>query len=94
MAMEATIRQQIISLLREEELEARDLSGLLSIPEKEVYPHLEHIERSLGREGGRLLIRPCQCLSCGSSSRKGTVSPSPDAARSVVPPASVPRPTG
>jgi hypothetical protein len=63
--MDATIRQQIIALLREEELEARDLSSLLAIPEKEVYPHLEHIARSLSREGGRLSIRPCRCLACG-----------------------------
>jgi hypothetical protein len=63
--MEATIRQQIIALLRQDEMEARDLSILLSIREKEVYPHLEHIERSLSREGERLRIRPCQCLTCG-----------------------------
>jgi len=63
--MDATIRQQIVNLLRKAELEAHDLSPLLSIPEKEIYPHLEHIARSLNREGGRLLIRPCQCLACG-----------------------------
>ena len=63
--MDATIRQQIIALLREEELEPLDLSALLSIPEKEVYPHMEHIARSLAREGGRLLVRPCRCLACG-----------------------------
>ena len=63
--MDATIRQQIMFLLRERELEVRDLSVLLSIPEKEVYPHLEHIARSLAREGSRLAIRPSQCLACG-----------------------------
>ncbi|HSH13531.1 MAG TPA: transcriptional regulator [Desulfurivibrionaceae bacterium] len=63
--MNATIRQQIIALLRREELEAIDLSALLSIPEKEVYPHLEHIARTLGHNVDRLRIRPCQCMACG-----------------------------
>jgi len=63
--METTIRQQIIAFLREDELDAHDLSALLSIPEKDVYPHLEHIERSLGHAKGRLRIRPSRCLVCG-----------------------------
>lgn len=60
-----TIRQAIIALLRGEELAAGELSPLLSISEKEVYPHLEHIARSLGRAGERLLVRRSQCLACG-----------------------------
>ena len=63
--MTATIRQQIVELLGREELEPLEISALLSIPEKEVYPHLDHISRSLAREGGRLLVRPCRCLACG-----------------------------
>ena len=61
----ATIRQQIIDLLMEEELNARDLSQALSIMEREVYPHLEHIARSLARQGKKLIVSPCRCLKCG-----------------------------
>jgi cobalamin biosynthesis protein CbiG len=35
-----TIRQQIIAFLEQEALDAHTLSGLVSIREKEVYPHL------------------------------------------------------
>lgn len=54
-----------MDLLREEELNARELSQALSIMEKEVYFHLEHIERSLARQGLQLVISPYTCLSCG-----------------------------
>jgi len=65
MLMKNTIRQQIINLLREDEFAARDLSVMLSISEKEIYPHLEHIERTLVRKAGHLRIRPSRCLVCG-----------------------------
>ena len=60
-----TIRRQIITLLIEEELNARELSQALSIMEKEVYTHLEHIDRSLARQGKKLIITPFMCLHCG-----------------------------
>ena len=60
-----TLRQQIIDLLSEEELSARDLSQALSIMEKEVYSHLEHIEKSLVQKGKKLIVSPCKCLCCG-----------------------------
>jgi len=65
-----TIRQQIIDLLSEEELNARDLSQALSIMEKEVYDHLEHIERTLSRQGKKLLVTPHRCLNCGYTFQK------------------------
>ena len=61
----STIRQQIIDLLLEQEMNARDISQTLSIMEKEVYPHLEHIDLTLARQNKKLLIIPCKCLSCG-----------------------------
>jgi predicted Zn-ribbon and HTH transcriptional regulator len=60
-----TIRQQIITLLTEEELSARDISQLVSIREKEVCLHLDHINRSVSSQGKVLVVTPCQCLSCG-----------------------------
>ena len=61
----ATIRQQIISLLNNDELNAIDISQLLSIREKEVYEHLEHIKRTLTAHGKKLHVRPYTCLACG-----------------------------
>lgn len=61
----STIRQQIIELLSEEELNAREISQALSIMEREVYEHLGHIERTLARQGKKLVITPYQCLNCG-----------------------------
>ncbi len=61
----ATIRQQIIALLHNEEVNALEISQLLSIREKEVYEHLEHIRRTLSSQGKRLLVRPYGCMKCG-----------------------------
>jgi hypothetical protein len=60
-----TLRQDIIRLLRESELSARDLSGLLGIPEKEVVAHMAHVARSVNARGGRLEIIPSVCRQCG-----------------------------
>ena len=63
--MMLTIRQQIIELLTDEEMDARDLSREVGIKEKEVYDHLTHIARSLAARGQNLTIRPSECLKCG-----------------------------
>ena len=60
-----TIRQLIIELLSNDELTLRDLSQALSIPEKEVVGHLDHIERSVRTQGKKLVEIPYQCISCG-----------------------------
>jgi len=60
-----TIRQKIISLLEADPLDAHDLSSALGIREKEVYPHLAHIQRSLKTRGARLAITPYHCRLCG-----------------------------
>lgn len=62
-----TLRQRMIALLREEELDALELSSLLSIREKEVYEHLPHIARSLASSGEKLIISPYVCLRCNYS---------------------------
>ena len=60
-----TIRQQIIELLADREMDAREISRELGIREKEVYEHLVHIAKSLAAKGKALLIQPSRCLSCG-----------------------------
>ena len=60
-----TIRQKIVELLSEGEMDARELSREVSIREKEVYEHLAHIAKSLEVKGKALLIQPSRCLSCG-----------------------------
>jgi hypothetical protein len=60
-----TLRQQIIALLTDGELDARELSREVGIKEKEVYEHLTHISRSLEAKGRKLYIRPSECLKCG-----------------------------
>jgi len=52
-------------ILRREPLSARDISGSLHIPEKEVYDHLEHIRRSIHGSGLLLEITPAECRACG-----------------------------
>ena len=60
-----TIRQEIIDLLSSEELTIRDLSQAVSLQEKEIVGHLGHIERSLVRQGKKLMLSPYKCLTCG-----------------------------
>jgi predicted Zn-ribbon and HTH transcriptional regulator len=60
-----TIRQEMIELLSEEEMNARELSQALGIQEKEVYEHLPHIARSVAAQGKKLIVRPFRCLVCG-----------------------------
>lgn len=65
--MDATLRKKMIELLEEEELDALELSAMLSIREKEVYEHLPHIAKSLAASGKKLIITPYRCLVCGYS---------------------------
>ena len=47
---------------RSEALTAKELSPLVGISEKEVYPHLEHIRLSFGK---RFVVSPAVCRRCG-----------------------------
>jgi hypothetical protein len=60
-----TIRQKIISLLSDEEMSAREISGEVSIPEKEVVEHLAHIARSVSSQDKKVMITPANCMACG-----------------------------
>jgi len=60
-----TIRRGIISLIEGNPLSARDISGQVSISEKEVYLHLEHIRKTVNKSGKILSVTPPQCRDCG-----------------------------
>ncbi len=60
-----TIRQEIIAELLQGPCSARDLSGSVGIPEREVYNHLEHIQKSVVSSGRRLVILSAECKKCG-----------------------------
>ncbi|HJV65147.1 MAG TPA: transcriptional regulator [Geomonas sp.] len=46
---------------------AREISGRVGIPEKEVLEHLEHIRAALH---GALVVIPAECMGCGFLFRK------------------------
>ena len=60
-----TVRHRILAALETGPLSGRDISGLVGIPEKEVYEHLEHIRTSLHRTGKQFHVRPAECAHCG-----------------------------
>ena len=60
-----TVRRQIIQLLMQEPMTALDLSRAIGLAEKEVYRHLEHVEKTIAGQGGRLKVTPCTCQACG-----------------------------
>ena len=62
-----TLRHEIVSLLTEESLTAREISEQVGIQEKEVLEHLEHVRIALH---GGLMVDPALCMGCGFSFRK------------------------
>lgn len=62
-----TLRHEILSLLGEESLSAREISERVGIQEREVLEHLEHIKIALH---GRLVTTPAFCMECDFSFTK------------------------
>jgi predicted Zn-ribbon and HTH transcriptional regulator len=60
-----TIRQKIIELLINSEMDARELSHELGLQEKEVFTHLNHVARSIRAKKKKLIMLPSRCLQCG-----------------------------
>lgn len=65
-----TIRKEILSLLLDQTLSAKDISAQVHISEKDAYEHLEHIERSTHKTGHHLTVIPAECSKCGFIFRK------------------------
>ena len=60
-----TLRKSLLEELGRGPFTARELSTRVGLGEKEVAPHLEHLERSLRGRGEQLVITPAKCLGCG-----------------------------
>jgi predicted Zn-ribbon and HTH transcriptional regulator len=60
-----TVRKNIISVLEEQPLSAKEISGAVRIPEKAVYDHLQHIQKSVRSRGLILVVSPSECKKCG-----------------------------
>ena len=61
-----TARQRMLELLEEQELSARSLAELLSIPVREVEDHLTHLVKTVRRHSDKqFLLMPSQCQDCG-----------------------------
>ena len=66
-----TVRQRIRTFLEEgAPATAREISGEVRIPEREVFGHLAHLERTLHRQGMKLVVLPAECRHCGFVFRK------------------------
>lgn len=59
-----TVREAIAAELRDGVLSAHELSARVSVEEREVAAHLQHLERSLRHAGERLVVLPPRCLKC------------------------------
>jgi len=59
-----TIRKEIVKILQNRTLSAKDISAELHILERDVYEHLAHIHRSMHKTGHHLTIIPAECLKC------------------------------
>jgi hypothetical protein len=64
-----TSRQAIKELLLEQSCSALEVSQLLSLSEKEVLDHLDHIARAPG-PGLHFQIAPAACKNCGFAFKK------------------------
>lgn len=62
---EDTIRHKIISILKGRPLSAKEISQDIGISEKEAYEHLEHIKKTVSKNGHNLAITPSECNKCG-----------------------------
>ncbi len=60
-----TVRKHIMSALQEQPLSAREISGIVSIPEKTVFNHLVHIQKTVNRGGNIFVTTPSECKKCG-----------------------------
>lgn len=60
-----TLRRQLIKRLEAGACGVRELSKELHQSEKEIYSHLEHVGRTVRREGGCFEVSPACCQPCG-----------------------------
>jgi predicted Zn-ribbon and HTH transcriptional regulator len=63
-AASRTARERIADALRTAELSAHELSQRVSVQEREVADHLQHLERSLPHAAEVLVVIPPRCIKC------------------------------
>ncbi len=56
-----TVRHEIISLLERGSFSAKEISPEVSVSEKMVYDHLDHIRH---KKGLHLVVKPAECRKC------------------------------
>jgi transcriptional regulator len=69
-ARHETVRKKISSLLEGNTFSAKDLSVEIGISEKDVYDHLEHIQKTTGKGGLSFVVIPAVCRRCHFVFRK------------------------
>ena len=62
---QVSVRKEIISVLEGQILSAKEISALVKVSEKEVYSHLEHIQKTINKRKQNLNITPAECRKCG-----------------------------
>ena len=65
-----TVRQNIISVLEGQTLSAKEISAEVKASEREVYDHLEHIQRTVNKKEHNFMVTPAECRKCGFVFRK------------------------
>lgn len=57
-----TVRHSIITLLEDQTFSAKEISSDVRVSEKDVYEHLEHIQK---KKTVSLAVSPAECKKCG-----------------------------
>ena len=60
-----TVRHEILALLKERELSAKEISAEIRVSEADVLENLEHIRLMMRKENTQILITPAFCRKCG-----------------------------
>lgn len=71
-ARQVTVRDALCEALQSETLSAREISAAVGISERDVAGHLEHLRRSVRRQGRHLQVIPASCHHCGFEFSKRT----------------------
>ncbi len=59
-----TPRERLLLVLSERPVSARVLSQLAGLAERDVFVHLEHLQKTLKTKNRRLVMTPASCLDC------------------------------
>ena len=65
-----TVRKEIMDILEGRSLSVRDISGSVGVSVREIYDHLSHIQKTISKGEGHLIITPAECKKCGFVFRK------------------------